>query len=58
MMTQRTDFPFNLDSINGEAPGEEEQISFQNYYPKSEFLQNNANIVPMSKEASNLIKEV
>ena len=47
-MKEKLEFPFYLDSYQGNPPDEYEQLTFQNYFPKSKNLQQTAKIVPMN----------
>ena len=50
-------FPFNLDSYQDNPIDEYEQLTFQNYYPKSKVLQENAKIIPVNHEYERIAKD-
>ena len=55
-MQEKLEFPMNLDSNRGHPPDEAIELTFANYFPISKFLQEKSNIVPVSKEPSEIVK--
>lgn len=56
-MHQKLEFPLGLDSYQGEEPAEYQRLRFQNYFPVSQKLRTDSEIIPISTDCAQLEQE-
>lgn len=56
-MHQKLEFPLSLDSCQGGDPVEYQRLRFQNYFPSSQFLKTDSEIIPISTDCAEVEQE-
>lgn len=56
-MHQKLEFPQSLDSCQGAKPVQYQRLRFQNYFPTSQFLKSDSEIIPISTDCAELEKD-